>query len=220
MRLTWRYSKAAARSIDMSKTRILFLTQFGLLLAVEAIVCFTPLGSLPAIGPIVATLMMVPVMITGCLLGVGAGTAMGAFAGLFSFIVWTFTPPVPPMAFIFTPVHSFGELNGGFLSLLICFVPRALGGTVAGLVYRAIEGKGEARAAMLGGALGSLVNTLGVLGGIFVFFSEQYAQLVQGAVLVVLGGQVLTSGIPEALICGVVAAAVCGPVKKVTRRGN
>ncbi len=62
----------------MSKKRILFLTQFGLLLAIEAIVCFTPLGSLPAIGPIVATLMMVPVAITGCLLGVRAGTAMGA----------------------------------------------------------------------------------------------------------------------------------------------
>lgn len=204
----------------MSKKRILLLTQFGLLLAIEAIVCFTPLGSLPAIGPIVATLMMVPVVITGCLLGAGAGTAMGALAGLFSFIVWTFTPPVPPMAFIFTPVYSFGELNGGFLSLIICFVPRALSGTVAGLVHKALASKGEARAALLGGLLGSLVNTIGVLGGIFAFFSEQYAQLVQGAVLAVLGGQIFTSGIPEAIVGGVIAAAVCGPVKKVMQRGN
>ena len=80
------------------------LAQFALLLAIEAIVCFTPLGSLPAVGPIVATLGMVPVIITAVVLGTGAGTLMGAFAGLFSFIVWSFFPPNPLTAFVFTPV--------------------------------------------------------------------------------------------------------------------
>lgn len=53
-----------------------------MLLAIEAVVCFTPLGSLPAIGPIVMTLMMIPVALAGILLGAGAGAALGAFAGL------------------------------------------------------------------------------------------------------------------------------------------
>ena len=44
--------------------KTLFMAHFALLLAIEAIVCFTPLGSLPAIGPIVATLGMVPVSYT------------------------------------------------------------------------------------------------------------------------------------------------------------
>ena len=71
----------------MTKNNTLFIVQFSILLAIEAIFCFTPLGSLPAMGPIVATLMMVPVIITAILLGTKAGTIMGAFAGLFSFIV-------------------------------------------------------------------------------------------------------------------------------------
>ncbi|HBG55856.1 MAG TPA: ECF transporter S component, partial [Ruminococcaceae bacterium] len=39
--------------------KTLRLAQFAMLLAIEAVVCFTPLGSLPAVGPLVATLGMV-----------------------------------------------------------------------------------------------------------------------------------------------------------------
>ena len=49
--------------------RTLFLVLFAVILAIEAIVCFTPLGSLPALGPIVATLAMIPVTIAGILMG-------------------------------------------------------------------------------------------------------------------------------------------------------
>lgn len=91
--------------------KTLFLAQFAILLAIEAIVCFTPLGSLPAFGPIVATLGMVPVIITAILLGTGAGTLMGFFAGLFSFCVWTFTPP-SPLAFVFTRFTASGQPSG------------------------------------------------------------------------------------------------------------
>lgn len=210
-----------------TKRKTLFIAQFSLLLAIEAVFCFTPLGSLPAIGPMVWTLGMIPVAITGILLGTGAGAAMGAFAGLFSFLVWTFTPPVPPLAFVFTPVYSFGELHGNFWSLVICFLPRILVGVVASLCYRffskrlAGKGKSEISAYMLGGVLGSLANTFGVLGGIYIFFGKPYAGVVgkgYDALLLVLGGQVLTNGVPEAIICAIVAAAVCGPVKKVMQR--
>jgi uncharacterized membrane protein len=110
------------------------LVQFSILLAIEAIVCFTPLGSIPLAPPlIVATLGMIPVIIAGILLGLWAGTLMGAFAGLFSFIVWTFMPP-SPMAFVFTPFASIGDAHGNFWSLLICFAPRVgVGVVTAGL---------------------------------------------------------------------------------------
>ncbi len=204
--------------------KTLFLTQFSLLLALEAIVCFTPLGSLPAIGPIVATLMMIPVVLTGILLGTGAGALMGGFAGLFSFIVWTFTPPAPPMAFLFTPLYSFGEVHGNFWSLVICFAPRILAGVVASIIYKALsatrvaKGKSQVPAYILGATLGSLTNTFGVLGGVFLFFGRDYAGLVGKAynvLLIFLGSQVLTSGIPEAILAAVIAAAVCGPIKRI-----
>lgn len=195
------------------------LTQFSILLALEALVCFTPLGSLPAIGPIVMTLMMIPVVITGILLGPGAGTLMGFFAGFFSFIVWTFMTPSPLVAFLFTPFYSLGEIQGNIGSLLICFVPRTLGGTVAGLMPRIIKGK-NIIGMTAGAALGSLTNTFGVLGGIALFFAPQYSALNGGqAVLIVIGMTILTSGIPEAVLAAVITPAICKPVQIFLKKG-
>lgn len=198
-----------------SQTRTSLLTRFSLLLAIEALVCFTPLGSLPAIGPIVATLGMVPVIITAVTLGTGAGTLMGLFAGIFSLLVWTFWPPPLsiPMAFIFSPFARFGELQGNWASLFICIGPRVLVGTVAGLIFKALHrpdaGRGrDALAYGLAGVAGSLTNTFLVLGGIYVFFGASYASILGIDVALLLGALfsvVLFSGVPEALIGGVAA---------------
>ena len=196
--------------------KIQFLTQFSILLAIEAIFCFTPLGSLPSLGPIVATLAMIPVVITAILLGTKAGSAMGAFAGLFSFLVWTFMPPNPITAFIFTPFYSLGEFHGNFGSILICFVPRILVGTVTGIVNRGLSKKMEKKETLrfaISAALGSLTNTLLVMGGIWIFFGQQYASLVGQSMLIIIGTTILTSGIPEAIVAAIAAPAVCKPVR-------
>ena len=196
--------------------RTIFLVQFSMLVAIEAVFCFTPLGSLPAIGPIVATLMMVPVVITALTMGMKAGTAMGAIAGLFSFLVWTFIPPTPIAAFIFTPFYSFGEFTGNFGSVLICFVPRIIAGTVAGASLQAFTKlwrKQRVLCYSIGGALGSLTNTLLVMSGIWLFFGEQYASIAGKSIIAVIGLTILTSGIPEAVINAVIAPAVCKALK-------
>ena len=199
-----------------NNSKTLFMTQFAILLAIEALFCFTPLGSLPALGPIVATLAMIPVVITALLLGTKAGTLMGACAGLFSFIVWTFMPPSPIAAFVFTPFYSLGEFSGNFGSVLICFVPRILVGTITGLTYSVLSKRLPSKNVLclsLSAALGSLTNTFGVMGGIWLFFGNQYSSLAGGAMLVIIGTTVLTSGIPEAIISAVAASAVCQPMK-------
>ena len=199
-----------------NNSKTLFMTQFAILLAIEALFCFTPLGSLPALGPIVATLAMIPVVITALLLGTKAGTLMGACAGLFSFIVWTFMPPSPIAAFVFTPFYSLGEFSGNFGSVLICFVPRILVGTITGLTYSVLSKRLPSKNVLclsLSAALGSLTNTFGVMGGIWLFFGNQYSSLAGGAMLVIIGTTVLTSGIPEAIISTVAASAVCQPMK-------
>ena len=198
--------------------RTLFLAQFAMLLAIEAIVCFTPLGSLPAFGPIVATLGMVPVIITAIIMGTKAGTAMGFFAGLFSFCVWTFTPP-SPIAFVFTPFYSLGTVRGNFWSLMICFVPRILVGAVTGLCF-SLFARMKWKAFFtygLSGVLGSLTNTFLVLGGIYVFFGQSYATVIGksfNALLGLIGLTILTSGLPEAVLGGIAAYAICYPIKK------
>jgi len=194
------------------------LVQFAVLLAIEAIFCFTPLGSLPALGPIVATLAMIPVILTALLLGPKAGTLMGGFAGLFSFIVWTFIPPSPIAAFVFTPFYSFGEFSGNFGSVLICFVPRILVGTVAGITYIGLSKVMPNKNALcfsLSAALGSLTNTFGVMGGIWLFFSNQYSSIAGDAILLIIGTTILFSGIPEAIVSAIAASAVCKPLKIV-----
>ncbi|QEY33612.1 ECF transporter S component [Caproiciproducens galactitolivorans] len=198
--------------------KTLFLAQFAILLAIEAIVCFTPLGSLPAFGPIVATLGMVPVIITAILLGTGAGTLMGFFAGLFSFCVWTFTPP-SPLAFVFTPFYSVGPAVRNYWSLAICFIPRILVGVVTGACFRLftkLKWKNIV-AYGLSGVFGSLTNTFLVLGGIYVFFGQSYADALNVSyhlLLGIIGLTVLTSGIPEAVVGGAAAYAICCPIQK------
>jgi uncharacterized membrane protein len=204
----------------MRNKKTLFLVQFALLLAIEAIVCFTPLGSLPAIGPIVATLAMVPVVITAILLGTLAGTLMGFFTGLFSLIVWTFMPPSPIIAFVFSPFYSLGAIGGNAWSLVICFVPRILTGTVAGATFKALKKTKLADFFVYGfsGFLGSMMNTLLVLGGIYAFFGQDYAGALgigYNLLLGIIGTTLLTSGIPEAVIAWIAAFAVCKPLHKI-----
>ena len=205
--------------------KVLFMAQFALLLAIEIIVCFTPLGSIP-IGPLVATLAAVPVIITSILLGTGAGTLMGFFTGLFSFLVWTFMPP-SPLGFVFTPFYSVGEVQGNFWSLVICFVPRILIGTVAGLSYRGFTRvfsrwpKLHFLPYVFSGILGSLTNTILVLGGIYLFFGQEYAVangISYALLLGALGVSVATNGLLEAAIGGLSAYVISRPVQKALKR--
>ena len=216
------------KTVDRKKIR--YLVFFAMMVAIEAVFCFTPLGSIP-IGPLVATLAMIPVCITGVMLGVRAGTAMGFIAGLFSFIVWTFMPP-SFMAIAFTPFYKMevGDtvIGGSFWSLVICFVPRILVGTVSARVYKAIAGRTEKNAVRITGAAvagfaGSAVNTIGVLGGIVLFmhreFSMLYAMDEYGATTIaaVIGVTILTNALPEAVLSSIVTPAAV-PAKSLLLR--
>lgn len=203
------------------KNRILFLVQFAILAAIEAIVCFTVLGSIP-IGPLVATLAIVPVSITAILLGTWAGTAMGFLTGLFSFLYWSFYAP-SPMSFVFTPLYGVGDIQGNAWSLVICFVPRILAGTVTGLcftLFSRVCAKWRYKDGFvygLSGVLGSLTNTLLVMGGIYLFFGEPYAAAMEvsyALLLGVIGMTIVTNGLLEAVIGGVACYAVCRPIRR------
>lgn len=198
------------------QNKTLFITQFSALLAIEFFFCFTPLGSLPAFGPIVATLAMIPVIITGILFGTKIGSIMGMITGLFSFIVWTFMPPVPITAFLFTPFYSFGEIHGNFGSLLICFVPRILTGTFASITYKTLNKtthKKDYMKLIISSIVGSLTNTFGVMSGIWLFFGSQYSATAGKSMLFIFCITVLTNGIPEAIVSAVIVPAICKTLK-------
>lgn len=207
-----------------NKNHVLVLVQFAIFLALEAIICFTPLGTIPFSPAVSATLAMIPVCITAVMLGTGAGTLMGFCTGLFSFIYWSFIAPAAPTAFVFTPLSSTGNYHGNFGSLLICFVPRILAGTVAGGIYTLLckrFPKRQGIAAAAGGVLGSLTNTIGVLAGMWLFFGSQLETLNEGKwILLLLGSVILTNGIPEAVVAGILTPAVCKPLKLIAQRSS
>ena len=205
------------------RKRTLAMTQFALLLALEAIVCFTPLGSIQFTPVLVATLSHIPVIMAAILLGPAAGSAMGFFFGLFSFLVWSFTPPNPLAAFVFTPLHS----PGNVWSLVVCFAPRILIGLVAGYSFKLFQrtfrffDKVHVLSYCLSGLLGSMTNTILVLGSIYIFFGPAYAAAYDvdfSLLLNILAGIVATNGLLEAAVAIVLTYGVCFPVKKILKQ--
>lgn len=208
----------------MKKDRknLLAFTQVSLLLAIEIIVCFTPLGTLPALGPLSATLSHIPVIITAVLLGGKAGAFMGFAFGACSFIYWSFVSP-GVFSFIYTPLFSTGIFKGNFFSILICFLPRILIGPASVLFKKIADGTKlpETVSAFAGGIAGSLTNTVLVLSGIYLFFGEQYLSATGNTgkgLLSLLLVTVATNGLPEALLGGVAAAFIAVPVKKAIQK--
>ena len=61
------------------------------------------------------------------------------------------------------------------------------------------------------GFLGSMVNTITVMGSIYILFARQYAEVKDVAVTAVWGlilGTITTAGIPEAIAAAVIVAIV------------
>lgn len=204
-------------------TKILFLTRLAMFLAIEAIICFVPfLGSI-RIGPVVATLAMIPVCIGACLFGPLFGTIMGFAAGLFSFIWWTFVAPGDPTALMFTPWNAFnGSIHTSYWTLVICFVPRILTGVVSAYTFKGL--KKVIRASYFPCAVaciaGSLTNTVLVLFGTYVLWGEQYALIAEMdystlilAILTIVG----TNGVFEVAVSGIIGTAVGGPLYKYVK---
>ncbi|MGF7146340.1 putative membrane protein [Anaerotaenia torta] len=142
---------------------------------------------------------------------------MGFFFWLFSFLVWTFMPP-SPIAFVFTPFYSLGELHGNIWSIIICFIPRILIGVVTGITHEFFSRRSLNNFFCYGisGVLGSLTSTFLVLAGIYFFFGHDYASVIGSSyslLLGIIGITILTNGIPEAIIGGITGMAICRPLK-------
>lgn len=198
------------------RTNTKLLVQLSLLVALEIIVSFTPLGSIPFGTTIVATTAHIPVIVAAILLGRKSGLFMGGIFGLLSFIVWTFyTPGVSTaMAFVFTPAYNVpGTDSGSPLSLLVVFLPRIILGLAAAELYRLFLkfDKSGHIACPAASVLASLIHSVLVLGMIYVFFGEAYAEVngvEHGALLGAMGIVVVTNGLAEALLAAMITSAL------------
>lgn len=197
--------------------QILFMTQLAILVGIEAIFCFTPLGTIQ-IGPIAATLAMIPVIITSLLMGPKIGGILGFCTGLFSFIYWTFIQPSNPSAIMFTPFHTYGEISS-YWTIVICFIPRTLTGIIPALIYKFFKNNPKLNilGLIISSVVASVLNTLLVLFGTYFLWGESYAaasSIEFVALLGLIGTVILTNGIPEAIVAGIISPITVKPLSK------
>jgi len=183
------------------------LVQLAMWMALTLILSFVPNLGYITIGPFSITTVHIPVIIGAVMLGPGEGAFLGFIFGLTSVIHATFE--VPLTAFMFSPFVLFGK----WYSLLIAFIPRILVGVFAAYVYRFIKIKDKKGyfASLAAGLVGSLTNTIFVLGGAYLLFGNQFAASMNkpfSSLFVALLAVVATNGIPEAIAAAVIVTGV------------
>jgi len=197
----------------------------GMFSAIIFLLAFTPLGFIN-LGFMRATTIHIPVIIGAIFLGPKYGAALGFLFGFSSFLIATLTPV--PSSFVFSPfVPVPGVGSGSPWALFVAFVPRVFVGIVPYYVYKGLKKitsknkRLDVLTLTITGLAGSLTNTLLVLHSIFIFFGEPWTTIVNGspadAVYAVIVGIIATAGVPEAIVAGLLVAAVGSALNVVLR---
>lgn len=192
------------------------LVEMALFIAIIVVLALTPLGYIP-LGFMNATTIHIPVIIAGIVLGWKKGAFCGFVFGLTSFLNATLKS-ASVLSFLFTPFRPFG--NGW--SLVIAFVPRILIGVVAYFVFKVLfkATKNKPVSMFIAGFLGSMTNTILVMGMAYICFAEPYAtatNLPVSGVLKAVCSVMIGNGIPEAIVAGIIASAVCAALMAAFR---
>lgn len=190
--------KTSRRNVNVRRMSII-----SVLSAISIMLSMTPLGFIP-IGPTNATIMHIPVIIGAIVEGPAVGMSVGLIFGLTSLVRNLTMPTITSFAFI---------------NPLVSVLPRVLIGVVAYYVYQITIKitKNSFISGWITGFIGSLVNTVGVLGMIYILYGARYAEALEksaASAKTLLLTLATTSGIPEAILGGFVVSAVAVVLKK------
>ena len=182
----------------------------ALMAAIVIVLANTPLGmiQLPVIK---ATTVHIPVILGAVLLGPLAGGILGGVFGICSLISNTMAPTL--LSFAFSPFMSTTGLPGVLKALWISVGCRILIGVVSGWLWKLFEKVhlNQTIALPIIGFVGAMVNTVTVMGSIYLLFAQQYAQAQNVGITAVWGlimGTITASGIPEAIASAVLVLAL------------
>lgn len=198
-----------------------YLTMLGLLAAVEIVLAFTPLGFIP-LGVTKATTIHIPVILGAILLGPLAGGILGGLFGILSVIINTFQPTIT--SFVFTPFYNLSpDFHGNGWSLVVAIVPRICIGIIVAYVFRFLHRMFTSEIVSFAGAglVGSMTNTILVMGGIYLFFGRQYAaakgmdfSALFQAIMTVVG----VNGVLEAIVAAILTLAIGKVLFQIVKR--
>ena len=161
------------------------------------------------------TILHLPVIIGAIIEGPVVGGSIGLIFGLFS-IYQNITAPTPMSPFFYNP--------------LISILPRVLIGVLSYYIYKIIRSKIKniKVSISIAAICGSLINTIGVLGGIYLIYFKDYANIlvergtiasnslnaVTTALLTVIG----TNGIAEAILSAVIVTPIVIAIFKMQKK--
>lgn len=191
-----------------------WMVSVALMAAIVIVLANTPLGMIQL--PVVkATTVHIPVIIGAILLGPLAGGILGFVFGVCSLISNTMAPTL--LSFAFSPFMSTTGLLGAGKAIWISVGCRILIGVAAGWLWilckklKMNHHVCQVIALGITGFVGSMVNTIAVMGSIYLLFARQYAEAKNVAVTAVWGlvmGTVTASGIPEAIAAAILVAVI------------
>ena len=202
-------SKESIRPMKSGAIRKLVIT--GMLAAVTIVLGLTPLGLIP-IGPLNLTILHLPVVLGAMLEGPIVGTVLGLAMGGAS-LYKAFTTPT-----VLSPL---------FLNPLVSIVPRMMIGPVAWLAYtglkRLVRGRNSnaqegqtkstlrsiasAAPAAVGAFVGTMTNTVLVMGSIHLLYADEFAQMLGQPISMaatLIWGMALANFLPEAIAAAVI----------------
>ena len=195
--------------MEKSRKDTRWMVSVALMAAIVILLANTPLGMIQL--PIIkATTVHIPVIIGAVLLGPLAGAILGGVFGVCSMISNTVAPTL--LSFAFSPFLA-EDLIGALKTLWIAVGCRVLIGVVAGWLWSGLRKLRLSPwiALPVTGFVGSLTNTVFVMGSIYVLLASQYAaakEVARGAVWGLIMTTVTASGIPEAIAAAVLVTAL------------
>lgn len=175
------------------------LAFLGLMLGITIIMDMTPLGMIP-LGAISATIIHIPTIITGIVLGPASGLIMGTALGIVGWI-HALTRPVT-------------ILDPFFMNPLISVLPRMFIGVVAYFVYHGLtklikkQSIKSAVGTFIGGMAGSITNTVLVFLMLYLVYAKELVEKAGMPFGVILVSVITTNAIAEAIISGLITMPV------------
>ena len=153
------------------------------------------------------TIMHIPVIIGALLEGPVVGISVGLIFGLFS---------------MYQNITAPGLTSFIFWNPIVALIPRMLIGIVAYYSFKLFKSKikNTGVCAGIAAVLGTLTNTIGVLGLTYILYLDRYAQareISREAVAGTLLTVGLTNGVPEAIVSALITIPIVVTMLKIKR---
>lgn len=193
------------------KTRTIQMVQLAILIALEALMTFTPLGFV-MVPPVAITLLHIPVIIGAVLLGPLSGGILGGCFGVFSILRAVIGGNVGDL--LFNPAAS----GNPFGSIVMAVLPRILVGVIAAWLFLLIRrwSKNDFVAIPLAAGITTALHTVMVLTLMWLFFRGT-PLLEANGLRELFTSVVILNGIIEICTAVVLATAVCKPLLNLRR---